>query len=167
MRKQLEFRRVVLTETAFRNIRSETLRYRVRETGGVLVGYVDAKLSVVIVDASGPGARAERKLHSVLIDGKAATVFCQQWSSKTRGRVDYLGDWHSHVSFSTRSSDVDLHAMKIMENHTQTLCFAPISLIISRFSLCYEVFVLRNERLVTLQSVKVPDSFVKQDWIWV
>jgi integrative and conjugative element protein (TIGR02256 family) len=165
MRKQQKYRRVVLTESVLRTIRAETSRYRLRETGGVLVGYVDAQFSVVVTAVCGPGPRSERTLHHVLIDGAAASAFCERWRHRTGGKIDYLGDWHSHISFSTEPSSTDIEAMQTMKHHTRHRLFAPVSLIVARFNLRYAVFVLSRERLTSIRSEVVPDNFMKPSWL--
>jgi integrative and conjugative element protein (TIGR02256 family) len=160
MREARTYRRIILSESAARAIRKEAAGYLFKETGGALVGYVDEQFSAVIVSASGPGPRAKRRYSDVQIDGAFTTRFCEAWRSRSGGVIDYLGDWHTHVSSSTSPSGTDLRAMQKMVPFTASLSFPPISLIMARFTSRYEAFVFNNSKLVPVACFEVSDSLI-------
>lgn len=65
------------------------------ETGGILIGRIDAPATVHVTHASGPGPSAQRRPTAFLRD----TPFCADLLRERYERfgVDYVGEWHSHV----------------------------------------------------------------------
>jgi integrative and conjugative element protein (TIGR02256 family) len=157
MREQKPFRRVVLSKCCMNAIRRETLRFWVKETGGALVGYVDESSSCVVVAASGPGPRAMHSYSDVQLDGQFITRYCEQWRAQSHGVIEYVGDWHTHVSNSVAPSQTDVEAMRRMAPFTASPSFPPISLIVARFTHQYNVFVLQNSKLVTVRPEEMED----------
>lgn len=78
------------------------------ETGGVLVGFVDAKLdAVVITGASGPGANARHGPTSFNRDREFCQAFIDRHAGDTQGRIDFVGEWHKHPEPDPWPSPVD------------------------------------------------------------
>lgn len=78
------------------------------ETGGVLAGFVDSKLNVVVVTAaSGPGPKAIHTPTTFNRDREFCQAFLNQLVTKTRGVVDFVGEWHKHREPDPYPSSVD------------------------------------------------------------
>ena len=83
------------------------------ETGGVLLGYFDlSKASVYMVDVlpAPSDSQGSRDGFSRGIDGLDEAV--RKASKRTRGIVNYVGEWHSHpLGSSARPSGADMYQM--------------------------------------------------------
>ena len=120
------------------------------ETGGVLVGYLEAD-TLFVTSASGPGSRAELRMFSVLIDGVHGRDFCSSAFADSHGKVDYVGDWHCHLAFCIRPSAQDHQAMQIMADFKDSPTTTPISLIWSKYTgkvVAYRFTSLRKLRRI-------------------
>lgn len=142
------YRHVFLVEAVLNTFRSEARRAGWRETGGPLVGYLSDDGAVVVTGAGGPGPKAQRRLTSVQIDGRHATLFCSQIYNQSNGSFDYIGDWHLHTLLSLKPSESDEQAMSQMALSGSCLLEAPISVIYRRLPESMAVYVLNaNGRL--------------------
>lgn len=65
------------------------------ETGGILIGRLDARRAEV-VDAVGPGPAAEHGPARFVRDGLYAQAELDALYVRSDGLHDYLGEWHSH-----------------------------------------------------------------------
>ena len=154
------YRRVVLAQSVLQAIDTEARRFWFKESGGALVGYVDESFSVVVVSASGPGPRAKHSYSHVQLDGAFVTRFCKRWRTRSKGIIDYVGDWHTHISSSTSPSVTDIEALRLMEPFTASPSFLPVSMIRSRFTQQYSVFVLSDSKIISLRCDELEDHLI-------
>jgi len=73
-----------------------------RETGGVILGYIDQKLKAIyIVDVLTAPADSESDQTGFVrgVDGLEATL--KEVSRRTANIVGYIGEWHSHPAFAS------------------------------------------------------------------
>lgn len=88
-------KRVVLSRAVLRRMEREADRDFPHESGGILIGHVDDETVVVkALSTSGPKARSGPG--SFLRDGDRAQDTLYSAVASSRGRDDYLGEWHSH-----------------------------------------------------------------------
>lgn len=66
-----------------------------KETGGILVGYVEDDIAVIIAVA-GPGPKAIHQRSEFRRDGSFSQDYLDKSVNQTSGQSDYLGEWHSH-----------------------------------------------------------------------
>lgn len=129
---------------------TDTIRQEVRqapfgkETGGPLVGYISTDGALVVTHAAGPGPKAKLNHWSVTIDGRHAQDFCSRINRESRGRYDYVGDWHRHPGWSLHTSDDDVRAMRTIAAWEHCPVKHPISLIYRSFREKYVVYVLNS-----------------------
>lgn len=84
-----------ITPGAISLIHEESRAKFPRETGGILIGYLEGNI-FYIEEAVGPGPRAIHKLQTFIRDGNYSQEQLDQIVIHTEGRWDYLGEWHSH-----------------------------------------------------------------------
>jgi len=89
------FPRLLLSYEARETIVRETWTSASVETGGILIGRIEAPFILHIISASGPGPNAKQTPTYFLRDTNWCAEFLQQ--QYERSGADYLGDWHSHV----------------------------------------------------------------------
>lgn len=139
------YRHAFLQARALDAIRAYVRGTWFRETGGPLVGYVSSDRALVMTHAGGPGPRAELAPFSVLIDGRAAEEFCGRIRRESEGRLDYVGDWHRHLGWSTKPSMMDNEAMRQMAAFEHSPVRNPISLIFRKWPEKYVTYILNKQ----------------------
>jgi integrative and conjugative element protein (TIGR02256 family) len=122
--------RILLHETAAAAIRAESEGRAPKETGGLLAGFrLDGVW--VITSASPPGPKARHRSSAFVRDGKATQLWLDARVAETRGRDDYLGEWHSHP-FPMGPSCKDQSAMRAISRNPQYGTATPLMLLCRR-----------------------------------
>ena len=85
------------------------------------------------------------------IDGAFAQKFCDVEFRRSDGVVDYVGDWHCHPSFSTKPSGQDHDAMMTMSDFAGSPTRTPITLVYSRLSSRFAVYIFDGGKLRALK----------------
>jgi integrative and conjugative element protein (TIGR02256 family) len=100
--------RVLVEDAVLRHI--EGYRQRLgssTEAGGILMGYRRAD-HLHIVMATKPGPNDRRQRHSfVRLDSTHQAQALTGWR-RSGGRMDYLGDWHTHAEANPSPSTIDV-----------------------------------------------------------
>jgi integrative and conjugative element protein (TIGR02256 family) len=124
--------KIIVRSGALGAIRREMKKVMFVETGGVLVGQFRER-TLFVTAASGPGPRSVKRPHYVMIDGVHASQFCLHQFEASGKRVDYVGDWHCHLSCTIRHSVLDVRAMRTIAEWDSSPTINPISLILSKW----------------------------------
>lgn len=66
------------------------------ETGGLLMGYIAANGDYVISNVIGPGPNAMHLEQSFIPDNEYQQANLEDIFLSSKGKVTYLGDWHTH-----------------------------------------------------------------------
>lgn len=114
-----------LPTDVLRRMRRHLLKSGSREIGGILMGEEIGDQEFQIVDFSvdtSSGTRAQFVRDADQHD-EALLAFFER-TGEQYGRFNYLGEWHSHPSFSVRPSRQDLHAMQNLVDGTGGVDFA-------------------------------------------
>lgn len=143
--QRMTYRHAFILESAMSTLIGEACRYRFKESGGPLVGYISEDGAVVITHAAGPGRKGVRRFFGVTVSGKHAQAFCDDVRRRSGGLLDYVGDWHSHVGNSVGYSGPDVAAMRKMAAFDHGRMTNPISLILSRISRRFAVYALKDD----------------------
>jgi integrative and conjugative element protein (TIGR02256 family) len=151
----MSYRSVFVRAAAMKTITAEMRKAMFTETGGALVGYLDRAV-LVVTAASGPGPRGRLSYTRVMIDGVHAAQFCQRAFRESGGRIDYVGDWHCHLSCVVRPSVLDRVAMKTMVEFEQSNTRHPVSLIRARWSRRMKAFRYDGKLVPIPHSVEKP-----------
>lgn len=80
----------------FDAILSSAERAYPKETGGILLGYVDDASAVVVTAVVGPGPAARHSAHGFLPDSTWQQRQLEDIYEQSGRRCTYLGDWHTH-----------------------------------------------------------------------
>ncbi|MCC3377149.1 Mov34/MPN/PAD-1 family protein [Cohnella sp. REN36] len=124
------------------NITQEVKKVSNVETGGALIGYLSDNYAV-ITHCSGPGPKSKLTRTSVTIDGNYTTRLCMDISSRSDGRLYYLGDWHTHLGNSLCPSATDISAMAVLLNEKVTPWSSLFSLILHKDLTTYRLYQFR------------------------
>lgn len=87
--------RAVISARAMARMKTEANKGLPDESGGILVGRFELD-QVVISEAGDPGPRARRTRAGFRRDGDHSQRLLDMAVSRNGGRVDYVGEWHSH-----------------------------------------------------------------------
>ena len=109
--EQLEtplFNRIKISAAAHRAIVEECAACGRLETGGVLIGYVDAQSqTLVVTHATDAGPEATHRARYFQRDRAHCQREVERICEQTQGASDYVGEWHRHVGADTRPSPTD------------------------------------------------------------
>jgi len=114
-----------LPTDVLRRMRRHLLKSGSREIGGILMGEEVGDQEFQIVDFSvdtSSGTRAQFVRDSDQHD-EALSAFFERTGGEY-GRFNYLGEWHSHPSFSVHPSLQDMHAMQDLVDGSGGVDFA-------------------------------------------
>jgi integrative and conjugative element protein (TIGR02256 family) len=100
------------------------------ETGGVLMGFVSAKRTVV-TSVIGPGPRAVHRRRSFTPDAEWQQDRVADLYESSGRRDTYLGDWHTHPAGSTRASFTDWVAAWTIARSREARCRKPVMVVLS------------------------------------
>ncbi len=84
-----------LTDSAFRAMIEESEQRLPNETGGILVGRMDADRAEVAI-VVGPGSGAVHRRDYFRRDGDFSQRELEAIYARFGGQYDYVGEWHSH-----------------------------------------------------------------------
>src|SRR5680860_325725 len=105
-----------IDETALSDLLAEARRWRLRETGGALLGWRDGA-DVAVACVLGPGPDARHRLRSFEPDGPWQVAQGRRIYAATDRTVAYLGDWHTHpFGWPTPSRQDETAARQIAED---------------------------------------------------
>lgn len=131
--------KVFLCDNAMANITQEVKKVSNVETGGALIGYLSDNYAV-ITHCSGPGPKSKRTRTSITIDGNYTTRFCMNISSRSDGKLYYLGDWHTHLGNNLCPSATDINAMEVLLKEKVTPWSSLFSLILHKDLESYRLY---------------------------
>ena len=112
---------IYILDNVVLKFREESRRFRLKESGGVLLGYRTKRNDYVVTHSSGPGPKAVHGLFSFRPDTKYFQEKLDEIFEATEGRITYLGEWHTHPIWSKpKPSYVDIETMEMIST---TECF--------------------------------------------
>lgn len=109
-------------------LKQEASRKCPKETGGILLGS-QMNGQLLITHATGPGPRARHGLASFTRDGSYAQHELCKAIERSDGRVDYLGEWHSHT-LAVGPSWTDQKSMIEISTNTSYQLLDPLLLLV-------------------------------------
>jgi len=120
-----------IDETALGDLLAEAGRWRLRETGGALLGWRDGA-DVAVAGVLGPGADAKHRLRSFEPDGPWQVAQGRRIYAATNQMVAYLGDWHTHPFGRPTPSRQDETAARLIASDADFRTPEPLSGIVGR-----------------------------------
>jgi len=84
-----------LAASAAEAMRAESQQRYPRETGGILIGSVEADC-LHVIHVVGPGPHAHHGVRRFVRDGNYAQQALDAHYIASVGQLDYIGEWHSH-----------------------------------------------------------------------
>jgi len=110
--------KVVFAQRAWAVIEENTMEAGRKETGGILVGCrlsLSKECFLAVVQASGPGKRADQQLYTYAPDVEALQLALDTTYARYKGlgvSVEYIGEWHKHPKGMNRLSSGDVEQGK-------------------------------------------------------
>lgn len=98
------------------------------ETGGIILGR-ETDHACTVSEVIGPGPSAEHRRASFDPDhGWQVAEVARLWRDQ-KGKITYLGDWHSHPGGAPRPSPLDREVLRLIADTDDARCTAPVMLI--------------------------------------
>ena len=116
---------IVLPNSVLKKLRLHMLKAGKREIGGMLMGEDLGEQVFRIIDFSVDVKRGTTS--SFIRDSDEHDLALQKFYEKTGSdymRFNYLGEWHTHPSFSVAPSIYDINAMQGIVNDSENVDFA-------------------------------------------
>ena len=124
------YKKCWIDHQALQKMHDEAMMHSPLETGGTLMGYqLKEKKQIVITDLVGPGPKAEHEANSYLPDNIWQSQEVRKIFDKSKGRITYIGDWHTHPESPTILSGPDVKCLKQIANYKKAYLPNPIMLI--------------------------------------
>jgi integrative and conjugative element protein (TIGR02256 family) len=124
-----EVAEVLLAQAAEATIKAECLRSLDAETGGILIGYVDAERRAVVLRATEPGPKATRSRTEFRRDVEFVQGELDRATGELGQRGVYLGEWHSHLVPEPEPSPTDIDSLLGISNAMNYLTRCPVMII--------------------------------------
>ena len=125
-----EITRLVLSEEAKEMIISTAEASTDKETGGVLIGFVDNNRRAIVVKATGPGPRALQTKLCFDRDVEYVQAELEKAASELGTRGMYIGEWHSHLEIDPTPSVTDITSLFGIAQALNYLTRSPSMLIV-------------------------------------
>ncbi len=137
----LPYNGILITESVINKICFAAHSSGKRETGGILIGTILelAELEgtfkfLVITHCTLPGKKAKREPYFFDRDVKYCSDILQKYHNKSKGILNYVGEWHSHPSKSVSPSPLDDSSLFKISKDKGYKLEAPLSIIQSNIS---------------------------------
>lgn len=124
-----EVKRVQLDGAVMKEIVDAVQASPDRETGGVLIGYVERGIAVV-VRATGPGPAATRTPTLFRRDVAHVQAALDLAAAELHDKGVYLGEWHSHLVADPEPSALDVDSLFGISSAPNYLTRCPVSVIV-------------------------------------
>ena len=140
--------RLVIGNRRLSVMRAECSESHPLETGGVLIGYYNARHDTAIVTgAGGPPPDSERGSARFYRGTQGLDrLLANLW----RKREHYLGEWHCHPGGSARPSAADIRQMQEIANDYDAHCPEPVLLVMGANNAVTAHVFPRNESAIQL-----------------
>jgi len=144
---------VVIDINTFQTIRELAHKSKKVETGGILIGceiviseYGEENKFLLITNCTLPGPNAIRKLAYFDRDVEYCSNILNKYHSKSKGVLNYVGEWHSHPSQSVSPSPLDDSSLFKITKAKGYKMPSPVSIIHSSTTDNYSITVYCGKR---------------------
>lgn len=114
------------------------------ETGGVLLGYVDANRHVVVTRVTGPGPNAIKTATRFHRDVEYIQAEIDRAARDLGEKGVYIGEWHSHLERAPEPSPIDVRSLSEISTAPHYLTTKPVLVIAAYDPLVKKVVTLRS-----------------------
>ena len=138
---------ILISKTALKNIKEETQHHYPKEYGGVFIGYKSNE-NYVITDVWIPDDFLNGKTVFVRHPG-TLNQRLSEIHKISNGKIQYLGEWHSHPDGPTIPSNTDIIAMKEIAKDKKINVEKPLLMIaeIDKMSFDKDFYIYDNKKL--------------------
>lgn len=152
---------VFMCESAVTAMHSEIRKYRICETGGMLIGYRRDE-QMVITHITGPGPNARHRLFSFTRDTEFCNRELERLYFQSSGVLTYLGEWHTHPLGELYPSAQDSREMRAIATTPSYQTTCPI-LLLAKIDKRSDGPVAQCFRYVVNRKISVPEMFICSD----
>ena len=125
------------------------------EFGGIISGF-KVNNHIIAVDAEQPKMFMQSKTGFTRNPGNL-NKYLKRIFEKTDGKLDYIGEWHSHPLAKSIYSDQDIQSMREIANDKEIATTSPVLIILSISSSksSYSMYILQNDNLIHLNKTEI------------
>jgi integrative and conjugative element protein (TIGR02256 family) len=160
-----------LDDSALRSLHLETGHWRVRETGGALLGWRSGS-DAVIKRVLGPGPNAKHGFTFFEPDGEWQVVQGRRVFKESKKTIRYIGEWHSHPLARPIPSEQDRKTARQIAEDPDFMAPQPLSAIIGTSwhrrlrgaDLDLKVYVWVDEQLQEMEIIRFDAPPVPPMW---
>lgn len=136
-----------ISKSVLQTIEEETTFHYPNEFGGVFIGYKSNE-NFIITNILIPDEYKNGKTIFVREPGTLNERLSEIYN-RTNGKIQYLGEWHSHPDGPTNPSSTDINAMKEIANDKNINIDKPILMIaeVGKVSFDKDLYVYNNKKL--------------------
>lgn len=136
-----------ISKSVLKKIKKETKFHYPNEFGGVFVGYKSDE-NYIITNILIPDEYRNGKAIFVRHPG-TLNVRLSEIHNKTKGKIEYLGEWHSHPDGPTKPSSTDIKAMKEIAKDKNISIDNPLLMIaeVNRVSFGKDFYIYDDKKL--------------------
>ncbi len=102
--------KVLYQESALSVFESEISKFGIIETGGVLLGWWENE-TLIVSNATNAGPNAIHENFYFQADSNYIDMIIDMEYANSNGKVNYVGEWHTHPQVSPQPSKVDLNSL--------------------------------------------------------
>jgi len=117
----MPIKQIIFNTHIIKFLRSELAQFNNLETGGVLLGYIKDNI-IYIEKASGSGPNAIHEPYFFKADSDFVDMFIDIEIANSYEKLRYIGEWHSHLQFKAKPSDIDLESLWDIADTTNDFC---------------------------------------------
>jgi len=129
---------------------NEIAKFGTRETGGVLLGWIENK-NIIVAKATDAGPNAIHEKIFFRADANYIDMIIDIEHANSNGKISYIGEWHTHPQMNPQPSQVDLNSLdEIVESSGEP----NLLLIIGAIDFKKDVFVEQSISIVKFPNDK-------------
>lgn len=126
------YERVVIPSPVLAALAGHAASINARETGGILLGRALDDTTLEITRASPPGPRAVHRPFSFLRDTRFLQKYLDNIYIGSKGREDYVGEWHVHPALEAPPSRTDRRSLWRIARRKSYATNNPVLLIVEQ-----------------------------------
>ncbi len=103
--------KLIYHESVLKTFEAEVTKFGIIETGGVLLGNVNSE-GIIVTKAIDAGPNAIHENFYFKADNNYVEMMIDIEYANSKGKVTYIGEWHSHPQVTPEPSEIDLNSLR-------------------------------------------------------
>ena len=141
---------ILISEHLFEIMFQKASEHFPKEFGGILTGVMFPELWIV-TDVQTP-TKYKNSITNFTREVQSLNIYLQQAYRQSKGKIHYLGEWHTHPKMSGQFSSDDKKSMLEIASDSKVTISAPMLIILSteQTKYSYNAYQITNNNLIIL-----------------